>query len=58
MTTKLQIALAAFALASLMTLAPASALAMRNSGTARTHTETSHDRTPVVHDHGSQSRHG
>jgi hypothetical protein len=58
MNIKIQIALAVFALVSLMTLAPASAHAMRNSGVAHTHTQTAHDRSPTVHQHGSHSHHG
>jgi hypothetical protein len=40
-----------------MNLVPAYA-ASRNSGTARTHTETIRDRTPTVHVHGSHPHHG
>jgi hypothetical protein len=39
-----------------MNLVPAYA-ASKNSGTARIHTETIHDRTPTVHVHGSHPRH-
>jgi hypothetical protein len=53
-----QFALAAFALAFLMALMPASAYASRDAGTARMHTETVHDRTPTVHTHGAHPRHG
>jgi hypothetical protein len=58
MTIKAQLAFAAFALALLVALTPASAYAMRNSGIAHTHTQTPHDRTPTVHQHGSHSHHG
>jgi hypothetical protein len=40
-----------------MNLVPAYA-ASKSSGTARTHTETIHDRTPTVHEHGSHPHHG
>jgi hypothetical protein len=53
-----QIAFAASALAFLMALMPASAFASRDTGTARMHTETVHDRTPTVHTHGAHPRHG
>jgi hypothetical protein len=58
MTIKLQIAFATFALTLLATFAPLSAYAMRNSGIAHTHTQTPHDRSPTVHEHGSHSHHG
>ena len=58
MKIKAQIAFAAFALAFLVALAPASAYAMRNSGIAHTHTQTPHDRSPTVHERGSHSHHG
>lgn len=58
MKLKMQVTLAASALAFLMALMPASAFASRNSGTARVHTETIHDRTPTVHEHSEHPRHG
>jgi hypothetical protein len=57
MKLKDQFALAAIALAFLMALLPASAYASRDTGTARMHTETVHDRTPTVHQHGAHPRH-
>jgi hypothetical protein len=57
MKSKMQVTLAASALAFLMILMPASAFASRNTGTARMHNETYHDRTPTVHEHSSHSHH-
>ncbi len=42
----------------LMSLLPANAFALRNTGVAHTHTQTYHDRTPTVHTHGSRPHRG
>jgi hypothetical protein len=58
MKLKTQVTLAVFALAFLMALMPAPAFASRNTGVARMHTETIHDRTPTVHEHSSHTHRG
>jgi hypothetical protein len=57
MKIKMQITLAASALALLMAFMPAPAYASKNTESARMHTETVHDRTPTVHGHSEHSRH-
>jgi hypothetical protein len=47
----------AVVMAILMSLTPAYAYASKNAGSARTHSETYHDRTPTVHTHSSHSHH-
>ncbi len=42
----------------LMSLLPANAFALRNTGVVHTHTQTYHDRTPTVHTHGSRPHRG
>jgi hypothetical protein len=52
-----QVALASVLIA-LVNFVPAYAYATKNTGTARTHSQTYHDRTPKAHTHTSHPHHG